>query len=163
MTMIVFSGGQVLIHEGKAPILPRTDKLETPEDIARAADQMEFAEMIANWPIERPISDRKMWLHGKEVGRKEAVKLLNENPEIGTFLVRESQKKEKTLVLSLYGTQEVEGTFTNRTLHFEISAIGTHLFMDLGPYMPSLEHLVDHYMTFKDGLPCRLIRPVHPL
>ena len=161
--MIVFSGGQVLIQEGKAPILPRTHKLETPEDIARASDQMEFAEMIANWPIERPISDRKMWLHGKEVGRKEAVKLLNENPEIGTFLVRESQKKEKTLVLSLYGTQEVEGTFTNRTLHFEISAIGTHLFMDLGPYMPSLEHLVDHYMTFKDGLPCRLIRPVHPL
>ena len=161
--MIVFSGGQVLIHEGKAAILPRTNKLETPEDLARAADQMEFAEMIAKWPIERPISNRKMWLHGKEIGRGEAVKLLNKNPEIGNFLIRESQKKEKTLVLSLYGTQEVKGIVTNKTLHFEISALGTHVFMDLGPYMPSLEHLVDHYMTFKDGLPCKLIRPIHPV
>lgn len=36
------------------------------------------------------------------------------------------------------------------------------LFIDEGPYMPSLEHLVQHYMHFSDGLPINLRYPVPP-
>ena len=32
--------------------------------------------------------------------------------------------------------------------------------LDTGPYMVSLEHLVDHYMRFPDGLPIEIRNPV---
>lgn len=34
--------------------------------------------------------------------------------------------------------------------------------IDDGPYFPSLETLVDHYLHFVDGLPCQLRTPVGP-
>lgn len=37
-----------------------------------------------------------------------------------------------------------------------------YLFIDEGPYMLSLEHLVEHYMRFSDGLPIKLRYPVPP-
>lgn len=37
-----------------------------------------------------------------------------------------------------------------------------YYFIDEGPYMSSLEHLVQHYMTFSDGLPTKLRYPVAP-
>ena len=46
--------------------------------------------------------------------------------------------------------------------HFEIESLGIYVFMDQGPYMHSLEHLVDHYAQFAEGLPCRLLYPVSP-
>ena len=46
--------------------------------------------------------------------------------------------------------------------HFEIESLGIYVFLDQGPYMHSLEHLVDHYNQFSDGLPCRLLYPVSP-
>lgn len=36
------------------------------------------------------------------------------------------------------------------------------MYIDEGPYMPSLEHLVAHYMLFTDGLPNKLRYPVKP-
>lgn len=36
------------------------------------------------------------------------------------------------------------------------------MYIDDGPYMPSLEHLIQHYMTFSDGLPINLRYPVPP-
>lgn len=37
-----------------------------------------------------------------------------------------------------------------------------YLYIDQGPYLPSLEHLVQHYMRFSDGLPINLRYPVPP-
>lgn len=37
-----------------------------------------------------------------------------------------------------------------------------YLYIDEGPYMHSLEHLVQHYMMFSDGLPTNLRYPVKP-
>lgn len=37
-----------------------------------------------------------------------------------------------------------------------------YLYIDQGPYLPSLEHLVQHYMRFSDGLPVNLRYPVPP-
>lgn len=39
---------------------------------------------------------------------------------------------------------------------------GKYLYIDDGPYMASLEHLVSHYMEFADGLPVTLRYPVEP-
>lgn len=35
-------------------------------------------------------------------------------------------------------------------------------YIDDGPYLDSLEMLVEHYMMFPDGLPCKLQTPVAP-
>lgn len=37
-----------------------------------------------------------------------------------------------------------------------------YLYIDEGPYMPSLEHLIQHYMHFSDGLPTNLRYAVPP-
>lgn len=36
------------------------------------------------------------------------------------------------------------------------------MFIDDGPFLPSLEHLVEHFMRFADGLPVNLKHPVVP-
>lgn len=40
---------------------------------------------------------------------------------------------------------------------------GKHFYIDDGPYLPSLEHLISYYMTFPDGLPVKLTRMVEPI
>lgn len=37
-----------------------------------------------------------------------------------------------------------------------------YLYIDEGPYMSSLEHLIQHYMKFSDGLPINLRYPIAP-
>lgn len=39
---------------------------------------------------------------------------------------------------------------------------GQFYYIDYGPYMESLELLVEHYMNHADGLPAELQRPVRP-
>ena len=58
-------------------LLPRTDKNETPIDIARANGHQELANLLDNWVIEPPISDRHSWLHSDAIGRTEAISLLS--------------------------------------------------------------------------------------
>ena len=47
-----------------------------------------------------------------------------------------------------------EGAFNN----FKIEKRGIFHCLDEGPYMTSLELLVDHYSNFADGLPVRLTK-----
>ena len=39
---------------------------------------------------------------------------------------------------------------------------GDLLFIDNGPYLSSLEHVVDYYRNIPDGLPCPLLHPIQP-
>lgn len=39
---------------------------------------------------------------------------------------------------------------------------GEYYFIDNGPFLESLEHVVDHYSTMSDGLPTHLQTPVPP-
>jgi tyrosine-protein kinase shark len=40
---------------------------------------------------------------------------------------------------------------------------GRYLYIDDGPYLPSLEHLISYYMHFSDGLPVKLSHIVEPI
>lgn len=46
--------------------------------------------------------------------------------------------------------------------HIHLFVQMKYLYIDQGPYLPSLEHLVQHYMRFSDGLPVNLRYPVPP-
>lgn len=97
----------------------------------------------------------------------------------GIFLVRYS-KKENNFVLTLLDNDQLKNFiikkhvssgvndecffhhFINRqpsNAHFQMK----YSYIDQGPYMPSLEHLIQHYMRFSDGLPVNLRYPAPPL
>jgi len=138
--------------DSQAPSKPRTPKNETPADLARAAGHQEVASFLDSYPVLHPETDITEWYH-PNVDRQAAVGLLQEagNGD-GTFLVRNSRKKKRFFVLSML--------WRGRDTHFEIEKQGMYYFMDEGPYQLSLEHLVQHYSRFSDGLPCPLKVPI---
>ena len=111
-----------------------------------------MADTLINWPWYQPISNRQDWLHPTSVGRQDAIELLSESLDDGTFLIRQSQKKRTAFVLSM--------CFDRAFYHFVVETRGIYVFLDAGPYMISLEHLVDHYSRYPDGLPCVLRHPI---
>lgn len=50
--------------------------------------------------------------------------------------------------------------YDSKFLHYKIENRGVYFFFENGPYMHSLEHLVDHYTRYPDGLRCALGYPV---
>ena len=134
-----------------APLMPRTDKDETPFDLAEANGQSDIAEFLKNMTIQNAQADTQDWLYLESMDRKEAIDLLSVRPDDGTFLIRASQKRQHVYVLSM--------VHNNTYHHVLIENRGVYYFLDPGPYFPSLNHLVDHYTRFSDGLPCRLTYP----
>jgi len=135
-----------------APTQPRTPKNETPAMLARAAGHHEIAGFLDKYPAPYPDSSLTDWYHPR-LERKDALVLLTEaGAKDGTFLIRDSTKKMKFYVLSM--------TWKGKGHHFEIEKKGGLFFIDEGPYMQSLQHLVQHYSRFSDGLPCQLMHPV---
>uniref|UniRef100_T1IN98 non-specific protein-tyrosine kinase n=1 Tax=Strigamia maritima TaxID=126957 RepID=T1IN98_STRMM len=51
---------------------------------------------------------------------------------------------------------------SNNIYNFEIQQQDNFYFIDDGPYIESLEHLIAHYMIMADGLPTNLARPIKP-
>jgi len=141
-----------VLLEFNAPTKPRTPKNETPADLAKAAGHHELAVFLDKYPLAYPDTDIIDWYH-PNVNRKTALGLLNERGcQNGTFLIRNSSKKIRFFVLSMI--------WKGKGHHFEIEKQGIYFFIDEGPYMMSLEHLVQHYSRFSDGLPCQLFHPV---
>ena len=142
--------------EGGSPIRPRTPKNETPADLARAnglpalADKLES---LQEEPLSAEEADMADWWGSVTVSRDEALHAITAaGTGDGTFLVRGSRKGKNVFVLSLL--------YESKTHHFEIVRQGVFYFLEEGPYLPSLGHLVRHYTHHSDGLPCRLKHPV---
>jgi len=146
----------VVLLEAHAPLAPRTPKNETPLDLARGSGHLEVANFLSKYPTPYHNTHLTEWYH-PNIDRKKAVSLLIESSKSkrdGTFLIRNSTKKKRFYVLSML--------WKGKGHHFEIEKAGVYFFIDEGPYMTSLEHLVQHYSRFSDGLPCPLALPVAP-
>lgn len=63
-------------------------------------------------------------------------------------------ERENTFVLTLLDKDQERNFIIRR--HSKL------FYIDEGPYMRSLEHLIEHYMRFSDGLPTNLKYPVKP-
>ena len=139
---------QVLL-DARAPAKPRTRKNETPADLARTNGFWNLAEQLDEHEDYGKVeSFEEDWLH-LDIDRSRAISLLkSEGARDGTFLVRKRLNKSGIYVLSLL--------HDSKTYHFEIVKQGIYFFLDQGPYLLSLEHVVDHYKRFSDGLPCSL-------
>lgn len=120
----------------------------------------------------QPKTSREEWFHGT-LSREEAskklfaeAKSLEENSGLidntiseydsGVYLVRISDKNQqhKKFVVSLLQERKL--------MNYEIMICNQFFYIDEGPFMPSLEHLIEHYQNFVDGLPTRLKYPVKP-
>lgn len=172
------------ILEANAPHMPRTSSGEFPIDFARENYHNKVVEFLENYVPNPPTTHRGKWCHGT-LSRDEANFILKDfarslqfknNKQVsnsednptddnkinnnetdttsGVFLIRYSDRNGGNFVLTLL--------HDDTTKHFIIQSFQKHLFIDEGPYLTSLEHLVQHYSVFSDGLPTNLRYPVPP-
>uniref|UniRef100_A0A6B2EKM1 Tyrosine-protein kinase n=1 Tax=Phlebotomus kandelakii TaxID=1109342 RepID=A0A6B2EKM1_9DIPT len=176
---------KVLLNAG-APLRPRSSSGELPIDFAREKEHNHVIDYLKSYIQPHSTTDRIHWYHGT-LDRLEAVAILEEyakgllqarrmeevaqtdrnnmdsnaNEESqdsditsGVFLVRYTEKNKGSQVLTLL--------YDGKPKHFIIQKTSHYLYIDEGPYMTSLEHLVQHYTKFADGLPINLRHPVKP-
>uniref|UniRef100_A0A182SMW5 Tyrosine-protein kinase n=1 Tax=Anopheles maculatus TaxID=74869 RepID=A0A182SMW5_9DIPT len=167
----------------RVPHRPRTNFGEMPSDLARHRGHYQVVEFLNAYEPPRPQTHRDLWYHGTlerttavDYLKDFAAKLLpnlahrkqpegdtnKENNECldgleqstsGTYLVRYSATQNVDVITMLYD---------NEPKHFIIQRQQEWLYIDEGPYMNSLEHLIEHYTRFSDGLPINLRFPVTP-
>lgn len=104
-----------------------------------------------------PFTRKEDWYHGI-ISRQETERRLREGSsnykEGSFFLIRRSTSKPGFYALSVL--------YAQRVFHFEVCKRGQYYYIDYGPYLESLEHVVSYYMNHADGLPVELQRPIKP-
>ncbi|XP_055855577.1 tyrosine-protein kinase Shark [Episyrphus balteatus] len=174
-----------------APHLPRTESGEFPIDLAKEMNRTEVVEFLSNYKPPAASTFKHQWYHGT-LERQEAIKVLmdyaanfdspNDNDKkypdepsssaggnelnagvssevlpakdkSGIFLIRSSTRHGYVLTMLCQN---------NTPKNFLIKQSQNFLYIDEGPYLPSLEHLVEHFSLFSDGLPINLKQPVPP-
>lgn len=146
----------VLLRLG-APLRPRTPEGDTPRALAEHYNKTEVIKVIRNYEskVVPSYTTPVDWLH-TGLSRQIANNLLENNGmKDGLFLVRPNSKRAGYYALSL-----AEG---NVPYHFVIVSLRDQWFyIDDGPMFETLEHIIEHYMRFSDGLPTCLKTPVRP-
>ncbi|XP_017078273.1 tyrosine-protein kinase Shark [Drosophila eugracilis] len=162
----------------EAPPLPRTSSGEFPFDLAKEAGQTAVEEFLLNYKLAPANINREQWYHGTltreeavAILKKHARELLEKQPELNTsgcFLVRYSESPAASgLVLTLLSDQVVKNFRISQADLYQNgvklqSGGSKFLYIDDGPYWPSLEHLIAHFMRFSYGLPVSLKFAVPP-
>ncbi|KAL9874287.1 SH2 ankyrin repeat kinase isoform 1-T1 [Glossina fuscipes fuscipes] len=165
-----------------APLLPRTSLGEFPLDLAKRAGHREVVAFLESYILPPARTSKSQWYHGT-LTRDEAIETLmefsktlrNTNSEgvntstnsspaetdtAGCFLIRFSDRKSvgSGYVLTMFSDNTVKNFIISQSTYLQ----SKFLFIDDGPYLPSLEHLVEHFMHFADGLPVNLRYPITP-
>nr|CAI5828820.1 unnamed protein product [Callosobruchus analis] len=137
-----------------APTRPRNKDDATPAQLARMNNHIECAEILENYKHRVTRAEKTKWYQGT-LGRQEAETMIKEYAtKNGTFLVRFSERNKEN-VLTLYYDEDF--------YHYIINTNKDgFLYIDDGPYLDSLEHIVEHYSMMQDGLPTVLQYPVPP-
>nr|XP_023011700.1 tyrosine-protein kinase shark [Leptinotarsa decemlineata] len=135
-----------------APARPRNKNNLIPAQLARMNKHLDCADILDKYKYTTKTS-KSEWYHGT-LDRHEAETIIKQhNTKNGAYLVRFSERN-KEYVLTLF----YEDIFYNYIIHNE----NGFLFIDDGPYLDSVEHIVEHYSMMPDGLPTVLRAPVPP-
>ncbi|XP_011505874.1 PREDICTED: tyrosine-protein kinase shark [Ceratosolen solmsi marchali] len=143
-----------ILLSANAPSNPRSLFDDVPADCAKRNGHLECERILRNYSksTKEKLSN---WYHGT-LDRMEAINLLHKNGDLdGSFLVRLSERHDGIRVLTVM--------YNKQTYHFQIQKRRNFLFIDNGPYLPSLEHVIEHYRCMPDGLPGPLIHPIVPV
>ncbi|CAH1960669.1 unnamed protein product [Acanthoscelides obtectus] len=137
-----------------APIRPRNKDDATPGQLARMNGYIECAEIIEQYKHKVTRTEKSKWYHGT-LGRQEAETMIKEySTKNGTFLVRFSERNKQNVLTLIYDEEFYHYIINTNKDGF--------LYIDDGPYLDSLEHIVEHYSLMQDGLPTVLQYPVLP-
>lgn len=136
-----------------APLRPRTEKNEIPARLAEANGHIDCAKILDNCKTSEPSTSKEYWYHGT-LDRNEAVAILNQaGNKDGSFLVRYSDRSDADILTMIHDGKDY---------HFQVQREGLFYFIDDGPLLDSLEHVVEHYKQMPDGLPTILLVPLQP-
>lgn len=140
-----------------APVYPRTKEGLVPSQLARNNGHVECVAILENYQTPVPKTYKHEWYHGT-LGRKEAEEIIRDSSlNNGTFLVRWSNRNNGAVLTLFY-----ENIFYNFIIRRITVVDNDFLFIDDGPYLKSLEHVIDYYSFIPDGLPTVLKCPVPP-
>ncbi|KAK3095299.1 hypothetical protein FSP39_012959 [Pinctada imbricata] len=141
-----------------APMMPRADDNQTPLDLAKRYNRLDCIDFL-QFPDRRDVrSKRSNWYHSG-LDRKGANAVLeNFRKEEGLFLVRKSTRNQNFNVLSLCHKKAVFN-FEIKVMEYQDQLVH---YIDDGPFFQSLEHLIDHYSRYADGLSAKLRASVNP-
>ncbi|XP_065333958.1 tyrosine-protein kinase Shark [Cloeon dipterum] len=136
-----------------APSRPRSNDGQTPAEVAAANGHKRCESLLHEYQAPPARTQSSDWFHG-HMERHEAVSILQrQGLRDGQYLVRRSDRLTGH-VLSMVHMGTV--------FHFQIRQQNKLFFIDNGPYLDSLEHVISHFSTFSDGLPIELGEPVRP-
>jgi len=146
------------------PDKPRTADNQTPLDLALEANHSKTISILKYYKQPETRLKQHEFLHDLQVTREIAKCLLEmfSRNEQGVYLVRKTLRNENILVLSLMWNNE----FFNYEICIREDMIDLnpqkYFYIDDGPYFRTLEHLIEHYTKYEDGLPGVLKRNVEP-
>jgi len=140
-----------LLLSMNSPSKPRTFDNLLPSDLAHSNGHLEVERLLKEFVPPHPSLKKDQWYHGK-LDRHEATSILKIKNVDGCYLVRMNRQNE--YVLSMM--------YAHQCYNFQIHDRDKYYFIDNGPYLDSLEHLIQHYTLFPDGLPNKLEVPVSP-
>ncbi|KAK4470933.1 hypothetical protein MN116_006440 [Schistosoma mekongi] len=141
----------------------RNAEAEMPFELALRYGFADLAAALAGYKPAPAITTQNDWYH-PSLSKSETDKIFSNCTTIkdGAFLIRRSSQSERKFVLVLY--------YQHQTLKYQIEVVdfSFHMdtkeayFIDKGPLHLSLEHLVEHYSRFADGIPVRLHYAISP-
>ncbi|XP_074658432.1 tyrosine-protein kinase HTK16-like isoform X2 [Tubulanus polymorphus] len=133
----------------QAPAWPQDQEKMTPYQTALRYKHKNCAKLLSKYKSPAARTLKQDWLHG-DLTRKDSIKVLSTAGfKDGLFLVRNSSRQLDWFVLALVHQKEVH--------HYEIRRHeGNMYYLDDGPLMESLAHLIEFYSMWGEGLPCRL-------
>ncbi|KAF8567083.1 hypothetical protein P879_03314 [Paragonimus westermani] len=135
----------------------RNAEAEMPFELALRYGFADLAAALAGYKPTPPLTTQADWFH-PNLSKSDTDRFFNNcaATKDGAFLIRRSSQSERKFVLVLY--------YQRQTLKYQIEVIDFSFhqdtkeayFIDKGPLHLSLEHLVEHYSRFADGIPVRL-------
>ncbi|KAH9285373.1 Tyrosine-protein kinase HTK16 [Echinococcus granulosus] len=141
----------------------RNAELEMPFELALRFGFAELANALAGYQPAPSLTSQSDWFHPSlSKGETERVFASSSAMQDGAFLVRRSSQSERKFVLVLY--------YQRQSLKYQIEVVdfSFHMdtkeayFIDKGPFHLSLEHFIEHYSRFADGIPTHLRYAVSP-
>ncbi|XP_015921309.1 tyrosine-protein kinase HTK16 isoform X2 [Parasteatoda tepidariorum] len=149
-----YSGVVKLLLSLNCPCHPRSNYNETPMDLALKNNHHECYALLKNHIPAEPLYPQSEWFH-ENLDREGTIERFRDNGfKDGSFLVRRSTRKRNFYVLSVVSNKN--------TFNYEIQNKDKFYFIDDGPYLESLDHVVDYYRRIPDGLPTNLVCAVPP-
>ncbi|XP_033761103.1 tyrosine-protein kinase HTK16-like [Pecten maximus] len=142
----------------QAPLMPRAEDEQTPLDLAIKYNREECKRVLSS-DDHRPLyTKQEDWLH-PHLDRQQACQLLDSYHKTdGLFLVRKSRRNVNYHVITFcfkknhYNFEVKVKDYMNKLVHY----------IDNGPYFPSLERLIGHYIHQADGLTTKLTASIRP-